>query len=156
MRGDRKAQEALVKVAGRAAWRGVDARESDGGPGWSEWNEVPAKVRRRALLIYRSLLGCAGGERRSDDGRVIRRGLSEKTQAKLSSPGEQKLAAELAARRVRHFTAGVIIGSRKFIDGWFEDHRNWFAGNSASNRKSGARSMGRRELRGLYSLRSLQ
>src|SRR5690606_1092189 len=153
MRGDRKAQEALVKVAGRAAWRGVDARESDGGPGWSEWDEVPAKVRRRALLIYRGLLGFAGRERRSEDGTVIRRGLSEEVQAKLTDAGERKLAAELATRKVRHFTAGVIVGSRKFIDGWFAGHRDWFRGRSATDRETGARSMGRGELRGLYSLR---
>src|SRR5690606_18351479 len=156
MRGERKAQEALVKVAGRAAWKGVDASESDGGPAWSEWDEVPAKVRRRALLIYRGLLGFAGRERRSEDGKVIRRGLSEAVQAKLASEGERKLAVELAGRRVRHFTAGVIVGSRKFIDGWFADHRDWFRGASATDRKTGARSMGRRELRGLYSLRTLR
>ena len=156
MRGDRKAQEALVKVAGRAAWRGVDERESDGGPDWSEWDEVPAKVRRRALLIYRGLLGFAGRERRSEDGKVIRRGLSEAVQAKLASEGERKLAVELAGRRVRHFTAGVIVGSRQFIDGWFAGHRDWFRGASATDRKTGARSMGRRELRGLYSLRTLR
>src|SRR5690606_8479291 len=107
-------------------------------------------------LIYRSLLGCAGGERRSEDGRVVRRGLSEEVQAKLTDAGERRLAAELAGRRVRHFTAGVIVGSRRFIDGWFAGHREWFSGSSATGRASGARSMGRPELRGLYSLRSLR
>src|SRR5690606_16072087 len=143
-------------IAGRGAWRGVDGRESDGGPGWGEWTEVPAKVRRRALLIYRSLLGCAGGERRNEDGKVVRRGLSPAVQAQLANPNEVNLATKLAAGRVRHFTAGVIVGSRKFIDGWFEGHRDWFHGKSATDRKSGARSMGRPELRGLYSLRTLK
>ena len=67
-----------------------------------------------------------------------------------------RLATELASRTVRHFTAGVIVGSRRFIDGWFAGHREWFSGKSATERKSGARSMGRSELRGLYSLRSLR
>jgi hypothetical protein len=49
----------------------------------------------------------------------------------------------------------VILGSRGFIDGWFERNRNWFGGSSREERKTGARRIGK-EWRELYNLRELR
>ena len=43
---------------------------------------------------------------------MVRRGLSEKVREKLTTPNERRLATEVLTRRVRHFTHGVIFGSR--------------------------------------------
>jgi hypothetical protein len=105
------------------------------------------------LVRYRRLLGITGRPRVDEDGRVVRKGLSEKTRARLE--GEGGIRTELLLRRVRHFTDGVILGSRGFIEGWFERNRNWFGGRSREERKTGARPIGK-EWRELYNLRQLR
>jgi hypothetical protein len=58
-------------------------------------------------------------------------------------------------QRMRHFTQGVIFGSREFINEWFERNRTFFKGTSRENRQTGARPIGK-QWRGLYSLRQLR
>ena len=58
-------------------------------------------------------------------------------------------------KRVRHFADGVILGSREFINGWFERNRSWFGGRSAEERKSGARKISS-DWRELYTVRQLR
>ena len=58
-------------------------------------------------------------------------------------------------QRVRSLTDGVIIGSREFVDGWFERNRSWFGGASKTERKTGARTIAK-GWRGLYNLRELK
>ncbi len=38
---------------------------------------------------------------------------------RLTTEKERQLTAEILTRQVRHFTRGVLIGSRGFIDRWF-------------------------------------
>ena len=64
-----------------------------------------------------------------------------------------RMASEILTRRVQHFTRGLILGSRAFIDGWFEKNREFVKGSSRKDRKRGSRSLGKRALRGLYALR---
>ena len=113
-------------------------------------------VERRALVFYRAILGGQGAERKREDGTMARRGLSERVSEKLTTPNERRLAAEVLTRRVRHFTRGVIIGSRGMIDKWFAANRQVVQGRSRQERQSGAKSMGRPALRGLYSLRDVK
>ena len=112
----------------------------------------------RALILYRNFLGLQGRPRTREiaDGTVqtVRRGLSEKVQARLAGTGGVRV--EVLRRRVRHLTAGVILGSREFIEQWFSAHRGWFGGKSSAQRQTGARSTGQRELRGLYTVRALK
>jgi len=112
----------------------------------------------KALVFYRNLLGMQGRPRTREeaDGTVktVRRGISEKVQARLSREGGVRI--EVLRRRVRHLSAGVILGSRQFIEEWFTSHRGWFGGNSSKRRQTGARSTGQRELRGLYTVRALK
>ena len=107
----------------------------------------------RALVHYRQLLGIAGRPRVREDGVVVRRGVSEKVQQRLES--EDGVKREQLMKRVRHFTDGVILGSREFINGWFERNRAWFGGASREKRQTGARSIGK-DWKFLYNLRQLQ
>ena len=87
---------------------------------------------------------------------MIRRGLSEKARERLTTATERRVRAEVMVRRIAHFTRGVMFGSREFVDGWFEANRSTVKGRSQLKRKRGSRSLGRRALRGLYSLRDLR
>ena len=83
---------------------------------------------------------------------MVRRGISEKTQERLAGEG---IRTEQLLRRVRHLTDGVILGSRAFVDGWFERNRDWFGGGSRENRATGARRIGK-DWRTLWNLRQLR
>ena len=110
----------------------------------------------RALVFYRAILGGQEASRKREDGTVVRRGLSEKMREQLTTASERRVRAEVfevLIRRVAHFTRGVMIGSREFVDGWFEANRSAVKGRSQRERKRGSRSLVRRALRGLYSLR---
>jgi hypothetical protein len=110
-------------------------------------------VERRALVFYRAILGGQGVARKREDGTIVRRGLSEKVRERLTTPDERRLAAEILTRRVWHFTRGMIIGSRAFIDGWFESNRDIVKGRSRTERKRGSKPMGKPALKGLYAFR---
>ena len=43
-------------------------------------------IERRALVFYRAILGGQGAARKGEDGTVVRRGLSEKVQDRLTTP----------------------------------------------------------------------
>jgi hypothetical protein len=108
----------------------------------------------RALVVYRQLLGIAGRPRVREDGVEVRRGVSAKVQARLEA--ESGVRREQLMKQVRHLTAGVIFGSRAFIDEWFERNRDWFRGRSREHRRrSGARKIGR-DWKQLYTRRQLR
>ena len=149
MTGKGRARRGLVRIIGQAAW----PRETAAGakPWGDEW--FPAMVERRALVFYRAILGGQGAARTREDGTVVRRGVSEKVRERLTTANERQLTTEILTRRVQHFTRGLILGSRAFIDGWFEKNREFVKGSSRTDRKRGSRSLGKRALRGLYALR---
>ena len=177
MAGKAEAVEGIVKITGCTAENvygrgvveeaGLDQKSEKSGDGelrdrqtdpvakepTVETSAMKKRRRLRALVQYRQLLGVAGRPRVREDGVVVRRGVSEQVQKKLDAGGGVK--RELLMRRVRHFTDGVILGSREFIDGWFERNRSWFGGASAEKRKTGARRIGPgwRELHNLRQLR---
>ena len=149
MTGKGRARRGLVRIIGQAAW----PRETAAGakPWGDEW--FPAMVERRALVFYRAILGGQGAARTREDGTVVRRGVSEKVRERLTTANERQLTTEILTRRVQHFTRGLILGSRAFIDGWIEKNREFVKGSSRTDRKRGSRSLGKRALRGLYALR---
>jgi hypothetical protein len=149
MAGKARARRGLVRIIGQMAW----PRETSVGA--KPWGDAvfPAVIERRALVFYRAILGGQGATRKREDGTVIRRGLSEKVRERLTTPNERRLAVEVLTRRVQHFTRGVMLGSRAFVDGWFEANRSVVTGRSREARKRGSKSLGRAALRGLYSLR---
>ena len=66
---------------------------------------------------------------------------------------KRRLATEVLTRRVRHFTQWVILGSRSWMDRWFESNRQVVQSRSRTERKRGAKSLGQPALRGLYAFR---
>lgn len=151
MLGRAEAVAGLVAVTGLTA-EAVRGREL-GAPAPVETKHQRRQRELRALVEYRRMLGIAGRPRTSEDGRVVRKGLSERSQARLAEV--VGVRREQLMKRVRHLTDGVILGSRVFIDGWFERNRGWFGGSSAEKRKSGARKIGK-EWRSLWNLRQLK
>jgi hypothetical protein len=151
MAGKARARRGLVRIIGQMAW----PRESAAGA--KPWGDevFPKGVETRALVFYRAILGGQGAARTREDGTVVRRGLSEKVRERLTTPNERRLAVEVLTRRVQHFTKGVFLGSRAFIDGWFEKNREVCHGRSRTERKRGAKSLGRPALRGLYAFRDV-
>ena len=152
MAGKARSRRGVVKIIGQMAWARAAAA---GAKPWVA-EGFPAPVERRALVFYRAILGSQGTERTRADGTVVRRGLSKKLTARLTTPNERRLAAEVLTRRVRHFTQGVIFGSRAMIDGWFAVNRHIVHGRSRTERQRGAKSLGRPALRGLYALRDVR
>lgn len=150
MAGKTRSRRGLVRVIGQTAW----ARETAAAARPWSGDPFPPAVERRALVYYRAILGGQGMERKREDGTVIRRGVSEKVRGRLTTPNERRLSTEVLTRRVRHFSKGVLLGSRAFIDGWFENHRDRFQGRSRTERNHGAKSLGKPALRGLYALRT--
>ncbi len=60
--------------------------------------------------------------------------------------------SELLRCRVAYFTGGAVLGTREFVDGFFERRREWFG----ERRKDGARTMRGGDWGGLTSLRDLR
>ena len=149
MAGKARARRGLVRIIGQMAW----PRETAAGA--QPWGGAPfpAAVELRALVFYRAILGGQGTARTREDGTVVRRGVSEKTRERLTTPNERRLTAEVLTCRVQHFTKGVILGSRAFIDEWFAQHRTIVTGRSRTERRRGSKPLGRPALRGLYALR---
>jgi putative transposase len=151
MTGKAEAIEGIVAITGATA-EAVQGRA----PGAEAVTETPAQEKRRrlkALVMYRQLLGIAGRPRQTEDGRIVKRGISEKVQTRLAQ--ETGVAREQLLRRVKHFTRGVVIGSKAFVDEWLEHHRPWLSGASAENRKTGARRISK-DWKHLHNLRQLQ
>ena len=151
MTGDTQAMENIAQITGATAER-VQGR----GLGEASPQETAAQRRRRhlkALVHYRQMLGLAGRPRTNEAGQVIRRGVSAKVQSRLEQ--EHGLRREQVMKRVEHFTRGVIIGSRTFIDEWFSRNRAWFGGKSQERRRTGARKIAK-DWPQLYNLRQLR
>ena len=150
MAGQAQARRGLVRIIGQMAWPRATAA---GSRPWSD-DPFPPAIATRALVFYRAILGSQSPPKNHPGGTVIRRGVSETVRQRLTTPNERRLAAEVLSRRVQHFTKGVIVGSRAFIDQWFEENRDLCRGRSRTGRQRGAKPMGRPALRGLYCFRS--
>lgn len=152
MTGESRARRGLVRIIGQCAWPRADAAAAE------PWGTQPFSpmIEKRALVFYRALLGAQSRTRLRQDGSIARRGLPESLRQRLLSASEQRLAAEVLHRRVRHFTRGLLFGSRAFVDQWFERHRDYVTGSSQLSRKRGSVSLGNALLRGLYTFRNPQ
>ena len=107
---------------------------------------------RDAAGLYRCWL-FEGGQRSEDrDGRTVRKGVSRERVEQVWAEGGRLSRKELLHCRVRYFTAGAVIGSRAFVDAFFESHRDRFG----QRRKTGARPMRYGDWNGMCSLRDLR
>ena len=96
---------------------------------------------------YRMLLYTAAEEVRDEEGRVVRLGMSvERAEAVIASSGQMSVP-QLLRLRVRYFGAGLVLGSREFVEKAFERHREHFG----IKRRDGAR-----EMRGFGQLRVMR
>jgi REP element-mobilizing transposase RayT len=134
MAGVRAAREGLAVIV--AAVRG-------GNPG----------VPQRVLAEYRLAL-FGGGESRgmTEEGKPRRRGISDQRIQEVLQKKGRLDRWEAMRCRVRYFSDGMILGSREFVERFFEKNR-WRFG---PHRQSGARPMRYLELRELFTMRDLQ
>ncbi|MBP7950786.1 MAG: transposase [Verrucomicrobiales bacterium] len=136
---------------GRMARRGIAMavgalrRQKLGDAAAMRWDEAQA--------VYRKWIYWEGQEVKADGTTPGRKGFAvEQIEAVLKAGGKLALA-DLVRLRVRHFTAGAVLGSREFVDEIFAGARERFG----PKRTSGARRLRILERdAGLYALRDLR
>ena len=100
------------------------------------------------LVEYRKVLFGMGDPSESGKGGFTREKLEEVRKA-----GGKLTLAEMLRCRVRHFTDGLVLGSRAFVERYYEGARKEFG----AKRTSGARRIrGSAAEAGLYAVRDLR
>jgi len=133
--GVRLAREGLAVV--------VAATRGDGNPA----------VPQRVMAEYRLQLFGRGESRGAhEDATPLRAGVSRKRIEEVLAKKGRLDRWEAVRCRVRYFSAGMILGSRQFVESFFQKNR-WRFGPA---RENGARPMRYVELRGLCTMRDLQ
>ena len=104
---------------------------------------------------YRLVMFGIGEEMFDGDGKVMRRGVSAK-KVEETERTEGKVPLHVLLRnKVRYFTDGLIVGSREFVDEYYESSKK--AGLLGTKRRvSGARKMRGGDWKGMHSYRDLQ
>lgn len=156
----------LVRDPGRWRWcgyaealKGSDAAASGLAyiTGMRQRGKWTSRNVAEALWAYRQLLVAAGVEQVASDGRMMRAGISEPVRRRWRMEQEGAIRWEVLMGRVRNLSAGVIIGSREFIEKWIATHRWWFGGREPERRRTGAQPIGRAaDWNGLMNLRRLR
>jgi putative transposase len=138
--GDTRARQGMCKVMGAAIGQ-------EGIP----WDKPVASGYGSVADSYRMWLFDEGRERTDRTGAVVKRGFSEEASREVTRVHQGRLGtAELLRHRVRHFTQGLALGSREWIESLFEAHRE----NFGTRRKTGARRLREAEAP-LFALRDL-
>lgn len=121
-----------------------EALRDPANPAMPNWRQVGRE--------YRKLLFGIGEERPSADGEKGRKGMKAVEVAKVQSEGGRLSMAALLRCRVRYFSDGVVIGSKAFVNAFFEAKRDYFG----ERRQDGARKLRGGDWRELRSLRDLR
>ena len=129
-----RARDALCAVVGE------EERRMSGG-------ECGRKAWKSALAEYRKLLFGVGDETMTKKG-----GFTEDEVRAVWAAGGKLTQAQLLRCRVRYFTDGLVIGSKAFVEDYFETARQSFG----SKRKTGARRIRGVEAEGLCAFRDLR
>ena len=93
-----------------------------------------------ALALYRLYLYHQGSPQREsldEHGRPQRGALSHQAVLRVLAQKGRLPLAEYLRCRVRYFCDGAVLGSRAFVEGMFQSHREWFG----PRRRTGARPM---------------
>jgi hypothetical protein len=91
------------------------------------------------LAAYRVLLFGVGGEQGiREDGSAVSPGFDREKVAQELARGGRLGRADFLRCRVRYFTDGAVLGSRRFVDEVFEQRKEWFG----AKRRDGARRIG--------------
>jgi putative transposase len=104
--------------------------------------------------VYHQWLATLGMEVTSEaygKGKVLRRGIRHDTTLIAESATEEPPVLDLVHCKFRHFTDGLVLGGREFVNQVFETHRELFGGK----RKTGARKI-KNAGTGLYAIRDLR
>jgi REP element-mobilizing transposase RayT len=109
-----RAREGICEALGEAGEAGEASREgaSREGAGW-----------RRAHQRYREILMHEGVQRRDEEGRVVRKGLTPGELEAEEARGFELPRAALLHQRIRYFTEGLALGSAEFIEGVFRKRK---------------------------------
>ena len=116
-------------------------------------SEVPSPEAHEGWTeAYRCLLFSSGVEvRDAQNENVVRRGVSAEAARAVLKAGGKLGSGELVRLRVRYFSDGLVLGSREFVEGVFEENREKFG----PKRKNGARRIAE-ATGGLHALRKLR
>ena len=133
---------------GKAARRGLCQVVGHGGRGEAAWDK-PATVKgMSAAEVYRCWLFEDGKSRRE---KAIKGGFStEAAEAEKKRKGKLSRAALLRCR-VRYFSDGLVLGTKSYVEGVFENHRGHFG----PKRTSGARALREDAQGSLFTARQL-
>jgi hypothetical protein len=82
---------------------------------------------------------------------VVRTGVKVEKMKEVLKAGGKLTPGELVRLRVRYFSDGLVLGSREFVEGVFQENRAKFG----PKRRDGARRMGGVET-AIYSMRRLR
>jgi REP element-mobilizing transposase RayT len=105
------------------------------------------------LADYRKLLYAEGAEEGvPGEGTSVRRGFDRAEVQRVWEEGGQLSITQLLRCRVRHFVEGLVLGSKPFVEGFFDRFRDRFG----SRRQTGARPLPGVDAPDLYSLRELR
>ncbi|MCH7226409.1 transposase, partial [Haloferula sp. A504] len=115
------------------------------------WEEKPTKSDLTAAEWYRCWLFGEGLSLPDEAGQPKRRGMSLEEVRQVREGGGKLTREQLLRCRVRYFSDGVAIGSREFVDGLFEQRREYFG----TKRRDGARPV-RESAAPIFSLRALR
>jgi putative transposase len=105
-----------------------------------------------AAQAYRCLLHNEGREvKDAHNDKVVKRGVTAESARAVLAAGGRLSSAELVRLRVRYFSAGVVLGSKEFVESIFSAHRECFG----PKRKLGSRRM-KESKSPFYTLRQLR
>ena len=85
-------------------------------------------------------------------GKALRKGFTREEVQRRCDNDEPLRKRDLMRCRVRYFSDGVVLGSKQFVDDFFEDQRDRFS----KKRKTGSRVMGGGDWQGLCTVRDLR
>jgi len=129
----------------RAGLRRLVRTETDDDASTATWGQIQA--------IYRCWLYDEGKVVIDDDGQVIRRGFATETAEMVINRQQGAIARPVLVKmRLRHFTEGVTIGSKAFLESVFESRRELFS----ARRIDGARKIQGVRWGGLMAMRDLR
>ncbi len=117
----------------------------------TDWRTVARRYRVKVFTSGRQR-GIPVGDGRRQGGEKLRAGISRERVQRVIDEGGKLGQADLLRCRVRYMSDGMVLGSREFVDDFFESQREIFG----SRRKSGARKMRGGDWNGLCTVRDLQ
>jgi len=145
--GEKTAKLGLIRALNPKREIG-DAAAVEGKVLREEWAKLQGEYRKLIFGVS------AGGLGKTKDGRVYRKDVDPAVAREMfEKAGGGKIGLpELLRKRVRYFSAGLVIGGRGFVEFAFQAHRDKFG----EKRKDGARKLKGGDWGGLRSLRDLR